>query len=225
MISEKLLTVAQNQQRVYDKGYADGKAEGGTDSYYDTFWDNFQQNGNRTDYPRAFMGAWWNDENYKPKYPMKPKGSATNMYDNSNISDIGDVDFSECTSFGFQGSAIVTLGVIDARVATSLQQIFSVCRSLVSIEKLWCLPTHGFSNTFYRCEVLTEIRFEPDTIGKNISFAQSSLLSTDSVESIINGLVDLTGQTAQTLTLHSTVKGNLSDTQISAITSKNWTLA
>ena len=84
-IAEKLTQIAENEQKVYDAGYAKGKAEGGS-SYeqgvadgkqaeYDAFWDKFQNYGNRRNYYYAF--AWqqvanegWASDAYNPKYPI-----------------------------------------------------------------------------------------------------------------------------------------------------------
>lgn len=70
---------------------------------------------------------------------------------------------------------------------------------------------------------LTEIRFVPNTLSESIKFAQSSLLSNESVQSIIDGLATVT--TTCTLTLHETVKAKLTDEQKNTITAKGWTLA
>ena len=43
--------------------------------------------------------------------------------------------------------------------------------------------------------------------------------------SIVDGLVDLTGQSSQILSLHVSVKEKLTNEQIAQIISKNWTLA
>lgn len=47
----------------------------------------------------------------------------------------------------------------------------------------------------------------------------------DTLQSIIDGLADLTGGTAQTLTLNSNVSARLTAEQIATITAKNWNLA
>ena len=44
------------------------------------------------------------------------------------------------------------------------------------------------------------------------------------MQSIIDGLKDLTGAESQTLTFHSAVGNKLTDTQKATITAKNWTL-
>ena len=67
------------------------------------------------------------------------------------------------------------------------------------------------------------IKFVEKSIKASIAFAQSSLLSDESIQSIIDGLA--TVETAQTLTLHADVKAKLTDEQIAQITIKNWSLA
>lgn len=82
----------------------------------------------------------------------------------------------------------------------------------------------GGSGAFTGCGKLVTITPKPNSIKISINFADSKLLSDVSIQSIIDGLADLTGGTAQTLTLHSTVGSKLTDTQKATITAKNWTL-
>lgn len=83
----------------------------------------------------------------------------------------------------------------------------------------------SYINTFYNCSSLETVRFKQGSIKLSLSFAQSSLLSSESIQSIIDGLADLTDETAQTLTLHADVKAKLTEEQTTAITAKNWILA
>ena len=80
------------------------------------------------------------------------------------------------------------------------------------------------ANMFAFCKALKEVRFVANSIKISISFNNCLSLSTDTIQSIIDGLADLTGGTAQTLTLHATVGAKLTDTQKATITAKNWTL-
>lgn len=73
---------------------------------------------------------------------------------------------------------------------------------------------------FNNCYALEEVRFKKETISLSISFAYSSLLSAESVQSIIDGLA--TVETAQTLTFNAAI--TLTDEQKAQISSKNWTL-
>lgn len=78
------------------------------------------------------------------------------------------------------------------------------------------------TNAFVGMSNLIEIRFKALSINLSISFSASSLLSAKSVQSIIDGLADLTGADAQTITFHSSIV--LTDEQKATISSKNWTL-
>lgn len=81
------------------------------------------------------------------------------------------------------------------------------------------------SAAFYNCLALEDVSFKPLSIGMTISFGNSPLLSAASVQSIINGLADLTGANTQTLSLHADVKATLTEEQLASITQKNWTVA
>lgn len=79
------------------------------------------------------------------------------------------------------------------------------------------------SNMFSGTPSLEEVRFVQETLKLSTSFKDSSLLSADSIQSIIDGLA--TVENSQTLTLHADVKAKLTEEQLTTITSKNWTLA
>jgi hypothetical protein len=218
------------------EGYSYGKAEGieqGKQAEYDAFWDAYQQNGNRADYTLAFAentSVWILGGSYKPKYPLRPK-NAHQMYYGSRMQwaahEAYPVDFSECTDFYlfFAYSAIDRLGVIDMSKATRTVNAFQGCNSLHTIDKLISSQDTAFHNsTFTTTQKLANITFE-GVIGQSISLANSPLLTNASVQSIIDHLKDLTGATAQTLTLHADVKANLTDGQLATITGKNWSVA
>ena len=87
-----------------------------------------------------------------------------------------------------------------------------------------CLSSTKLYATFMGCRSLVEIRFEPGCIMASISFASSQELSAESIQSIIDGLCDLTGGTSQALTLHSKVVTKLTAEQLAQIETKNWTV-
>ena len=178
-------------------------AEGG-DNFYDAFWDALQDNGNRRKYNWAFFGAGWNDISFNPKYPIIIEGDGTNAFSQSGIVD--------------------TKVSIDLSAATNLNGLFYGLPNLVTIRKLVVSESTPFvATTFAWSSNLKNIEIE-GTIGKSLDFVNSHSLSTESVQSIIDHLKDLTGQTAQTLTLHVSVGGRLTAEQKAAITAKNWTL-
>lgn len=236
--ADKLTRLKTDFDDVYNAGYEQGKAESGsTDSYYDTFWDSTQQNGERTNYENWALGKVFTADSFYPKYDIKPV-KASNIFQSSGSSLTIDLeqrlqecgvvlDFSNTTSGGnaFQNSAFTVLPVIDCSSATSLQNWFHGAYNLRTIR---LLKVHSGITTYYNaftaCTPLKEIRFEGE-IAESINFSSCSVLSMGSVDSIISCLVDLTGQTAKTLTLHATVKAKLTQHQIATITNKNWTLA
>ena len=208
--------------------------EQGKQAEYDAFWDAYQNYGNRTAYDYAFpegTSAWIFGKSYKPKYAIKPK-TAMNMYYASRLKweahEAYPVDFSQCTDFYncFAYSAIDRLGVVDMSKATRTANAFANCNSLHTIDKMIASENTAFHNaTFSTTPKLANITFE-GVIGKSISFADSHLLTTASVQSIIDHLKDLTGATTQTLTVHQDVRNRMTPEQVDTIVNvKNWTLA
>ena len=213
----------------YDQGYEDGKQ-----AEYDRFWDIYQDNGNRTDHWCAFGGYGWTDETFQPKYDIRPT-LANYMFFQSQITDLKKsladcgvtLDFSKCTAFThFVGvSQITTLGIVDTRAAASLASMFTQRCALVSVDKI-ILREDGSQTTpsFNAMPSLVDIRFE-GKFGASVSFTMSQYLSVDSLQSIVDALKDMTGQTAQTLTLHASASEKLTQKQKDDISNKNWNLA
>ena len=111
--------------------------------------------------------------------------------------------------------------------STSFIMMVSGCVNLIAIySPLDFSKTSSAGNlnsVFKVCESLVTVSFVEGSIPFSLSFAQSPLLSDESIQSIINGLA--TVETARTLTLHADVKAKLTESQIAQITSKNWNLA
>lgn len=232
-------TLEQVPQRIgeiqsYSDGYDDG-LEDGKQAEHDSFWDAFQDNGNRVNYGSCFMGAYWNNTNFRPKYDIVPSShGVSSLFESCGY--VGDltelceqqgivIDFSNGVEFSrtFYGTKFTRIGVIDARKATRFYYVFCYSNSLKTIDKLISAETTPFTQAFMGLTALEEIRFD-GTIGVSLSINESPLLSLDSVQSIIDHLKDCTGATAQTLTLHAEVGAKLTETQKATITAKNWTL-
>lgn len=195
------------------------------------FWDIYQDYGRRTSYNQytgAFLGDAWTDENFNPKYPMVPT-DAGYMFRATRIADLTKegvvLDFSQCKQFGytFAYSWLKKLPFIDLSLATNTTSTFNGLDLVDSLHLRFSETTPGGSDMFYNMTGLVHLRME-GTIAKSIGFSSSNKLSTDSVQSVIDHLKDLTGQTAQTLTFHATVGGKMTAAQKAAITAKNWTL-
>lgn len=67
-----------------------------------------------------------------------------------------------------------------------------------------------------------DVEFVPNSIKVSLTLNRARALSDKSIQSIIDGLADLTGQTAQTITWHTTVFSKLTEEQFSQIANKNW---
>lgn len=198
-IAEKLTTIAENEQKVY---------EAGKQAEFDNFWDTYQSNGTRVDYSYAFAGKGWTDEFFKPKYDIYPGIYAKYMFRESNIHDLTGIlknlnislDLSRCHSVEgmFYGSTVTNIPVLSLKNAstanTGLSSFFYNCTRLVTVEKFIVNNngTHKFSSTFNYCSKLENIRFE-GVIGTNISFQWSTKLSVDSMKSIISALKNYKG--------------------------------
>lgn len=81
------------------------------------------------------------------------------------------------------------------------------------------------SSAFGSMTQLETVRFKENSIPLSIGFADSLNLTDETIQNIIDGLADLTGATAQTLTLHATVGAKLTDDQKAAASAKNWTIS
>ena len=109
-IAEKLTTIAENEQKVYnagqqngfDKGYSDGLTAGeenGRTAEWNELWDGLQSGrsayGTRSNYDYfAAYGQFIIDKNTDPKWVFKPKydirpTSASNMFRELNSSSTG----------------------------------------------------------------------------------------------------------------------------------------
>ena len=114
----------------------------------------------------------------------------------------------------------------DFSSCTNVQQMFAYMPNLKIIDGTPInLSSAVYQNSFTDTMLSLEyIRFAANSIKLSIKFATARKLTTESVQSIIDGLADLTGGTAQTLTLHATVGAKLTDEQKATITAKNWAL-
>ena len=80
----------------------------------------------------------------------------------------------------------------------------------------------NLASMFANCSNLKNITFVENSIKINFNLGSSSLLSDESIQSLINGLA--TVETAQNLTIHNDVATKLTDEQKATISSKNWNI-
>lgn len=164
-IAEKLTTIAENEQKVYEAGKGQGVNE---------WFAEYQHNGDFGAYNYRFCK--WTDELYKPVYPIKSNDS-TGMFCYSTITD-----------------TIVPI-TIKERDTSTCRDIFNYCSRLRRIPKLIIehLPTQTsrphYSEWFYKCKSLEEITIV-GKIKSSISFAYSPLNLVSAKNIILNNLID-----------------------------------
>lgn len=82
--------------------------------------------------------------------------------------------------------------------------------------------TTGTNLMFYACNNLKEVRFTKESLKYDLQMAQSESLSLESLQSIIDGLGNVT--TTRTLSLNSTAYNKLTEEQKQSATDKGWTI-
>ena len=125
----------------------------------------------------------------------------------------------------------------DTSAVTNMSSMFRLCSNLTTLD-LSNFNTSSVTNMsymFYRCSSLTSIigthtleEVQAGTIKAlrglkvGISFSDSPNFERASILALFYGLADLTGNTAQTVTLHATAKARLTAEDIKIATDKNW---
>ena len=127
-------------------------------------------------------------------------------------------------SFALQNALLKEMQPIDTSNGENFNNMFFFCRYLHTIGELNLSKATKIDGIFNWCDGLIHVHFVPGSIHLSLSFSKSSQLDDASIQDIIAGLADMTGQTAQTLTLHADVGANLTQAQKDAISAKNWTL-
>lgn len=217
-IAEKLTTIAENEQRVF---------EAGRQAEYDRFWKGYQENGNRRNYMYAFTRRGWTNETYKPKYPVIATGNAEQMYRECRMKSLSGVDTSGATSVyvAFYNTLLQTIDKLDFSKATNTQSAFAHSVNLHTIGELVSSETTVWhTTTFDNCVALENLNIT-GTIATNFTCAISPLTH-DSLMSIINALKDFSAEGGtHTCKFGSINLKKLSDTEKAIATEKGWTLA
>ena len=200
--AEKLVTIAENEQKVFEAGKAEG-----VQSEYDRFWDEYQTKGNRRNYSSAFSGLAWNDNTYNPKYPIIVTNIATML---------------------FQNATMITNTKVPITIDSANQvSVFSGMTRLKTIPSIKVTSKVTFSGWFNSCSALERIIFTEDSvIANNIDLSPATKLDGESITSIINALS--TTATGKSATLSKTAVNNAFTTdEWKALTDTrtNWTIS
>ena len=218
---------AEKVDEVYDAGKK---------SQYDEFWDSFQQNGKRTLYDTAFCGSGFNETTFKPKYDIIMKGGAYMPFARIAVKSLKKIeeennikiDFSGLASaeYLFHFSNIEEVGIVDlSNVTSPFYTTFMHSTNLKTIDLL--VLNKNASQTFKTgcfegCKKLEEIKIQ-GKIGDNFDIHSSTVLSYESLMSIITALIET--QNLLTFTIGQRNIDKLSDEDIAIVNNKGWTIA
>ena len=240
-IAEKLTTIAENEQKVYNAGLMIGSGD---------IWDGLQNYGRRTNYENGFR--YWSGATYiRPKYKVvlssqtRPLQVFENCFrlikvegkyfDFSNTVPIDSVSSNYCNYSIFRNceklEEIEDVGI----QAGGYNYTFGWCPKLHAVEVMRCKKEGEYTNPFRDCASMKNLTIE-GVIGNNFTMIQCPLLTKDSLMSIISALYDFSGtedEYTRTLTLNrasATTLNKLGDTSpngntwIEYIDDKKWNL-
>ena len=210
-IEDKLNIIAENEQKVYDKGYSDGK---------NAFEKIFTANYTRTRYNSAFQYADMGD--YIFSQTLRPSGNIEKMfysYAGKALPKNVSFDGIQRTQTSYHdlvfGSSVALEEVYDIKfpVLPEYNRTFYNCPALKSIERLPCSEKTVFDKTFYNCASLTNINFD-GIIGQDLDLSHSPYLSQSCLLGIKNKLKNYKGTDeagTHTLKLHEKACRRLDD--------------
>lgn len=136
---------------------------------------------------------------------------------------INAISFSNMQNFAQDCTKLREINIGTTYSCTNALSMFNNCNALETVKTLNLSKISNAQNQRYmfnNCVALKNVEFIPNTIRWSISFANSPLLTTESVQNIINALLNIS--TAQTVTFHKDVV--ITDEQKTTITEKGWTL-
>lgn len=132
--------------------------------------------------------------------------------------------FSRGTLSGY--NSLKTLN-LDAPKLVTTTNMFGDCIRLTDVTlniPSYTAQEGSINPIFSKCSGITNLTVNGE-LRAGLYLSASTNLTTDSLMSVINALVDLTGEDSKTLTLGATNLAKLSDEQKEIATNKNWVLA
>ena len=126
----------------------------------------------------------------------------------------------------YQCRQLTDIPKLDTSNGTNFEFMFYNCYNLESICELDLSNAEDrkLNSMFSNCSKLTNISFKEKSIKQPISFQNSPNLSSDSIESIINGLAEIEETASKPYIIFNSAI-QLSDKQTATIGGKNWTIS
>jgi hypothetical protein len=218
-IAEKLTAISDNVQKVYDAGYEKGKSEGGDGGDLAMY--------HLTTLARAYQDVVF-PEGTELTIRMKTCNAADAAFRSASNIRVATL-IVETESVGswsqlFQMSPHLELLDISrcAFKPSNIQYAFQNAPLKKIIGALDLSSCSTTASLFNRDAPIEDIEFVPETIKVTIDFSRCAFLTADSINSILNGLADLTGSTQQQVAFHSTILKGLTTAQLDIIAAKNW---
>ena len=177
-----------------------------------------------------------------PNYTISGKPVSYRCHSNTSKVVFKDFDTSSVTNMSYMfyncdNLTTIDLSSFDTSAVTNMEGMFQACNILTTIDlsSFDASSTTNMVSMLYGCGKLTTIigthtleEVQAGTIKalkgtkESLNLSSSSLLERASILALFYGLADLTGQTAQTVTLHDTAKARLTAEDIKIATDKNW---
>lgn len=225
-MKENATIIAENVPKVY---------EAGKTAEWNEFWDVFQNNGNRRDYSQAFKGENFNSKTFRPKYDLICS-EVSAMFQRSSAIDLAgtldslgltlDISASPSILQMFQGSGCTRIPVLDARNAISMNYAFGSGAEVREIEKLMISEKMtSFASAFSTASKLEKLIVEGTIARNGFDVHWSTLLSHESLLSILNALKDYSADISGTVwkvTLGTENYAKLTDEELAIAEEKGW---
>ena len=215
-ITEKLQTIAENEQKVF---------EAGKKSQYDEFWDDFQLNGERRNYYYTFYSRWglgcWSDKTFQPKYPIICDGGANATAD----TDVCRAMLYGC--YGIKGEIKQAIVIKNTRMHSTFEDL-PYCKAIhdLTLENITAAVIPFRYNL-----ALETLNIKGEIAVNGFSWLDSKKLNHDSIVKIIGVLSNNTSGLSITLSMQAVNKafqasdGSISEEWYNLIATKpNWTI-
>ena len=189
----------------------------------------------KKDYDRVYAAGQVNGSANLPDGYLKVDPTWTSWYMLCNgrpsiVQNLKYEDSSNVTNFtgAFQNCNVKTIPRLDFRKATTISSLYIYSSKIEEIGEMEIPNVTNADYAFSGCTGLKRISFVPNCIKVPLNFSScGELIEYDSLLSIIEGLMDLTGQPSKTITFHPNA-GKSIEAQLPLIMrlqSKNWILA
>ena len=232
-LSSNNVTIAENQEKVYDKGYSDAES-----NFPLEMWKILTSSGNRTNYIRAFASTSF-PKGFAFPEPIKPTSYSSHMFydyygaelplniDLSGVRLTGTWENSAAMNIFSYARSITTIYDMGLPAPVEYRNSFQYCYKLTTIEKIRVAKETKFYDPFLGSTNLANVTFEGE-IGQNLSLGGCTKLTHKSLMNIIGCLYDFVSNgetTTRTLTIGSENLLKLTDEEKAIATQKGWTLA